>query len=39
MADWYCSMDFGVPAAKPAYDVIAALFLRHIVDLDNLFER
>ena len=31
--------NFGVPAAKPVYDVIAALLLRHIVDLDNLFER
>ena len=31
--------NFGVPAAKPAYDVIAALFLKHIVDLDNSFAR
>jgi|TARA_B100000929_G_scaffold66912_1_gene51036 predicted outer membrane lipoprotein len=31
--------NFGVPAAKPAYDVIAALCLKHIVDLDKLFSR
>jgi len=31
--------NFGVPAAKLAYDVIAALFLKHIVDLDNSFAR
>jgi len=29
--------NFGVPAAKPAYDVMATLFLKHIVDLDKLF--
>ena len=31
--------NLGVPAAKLAYDVIAALFLKHIVDLDNSFAR
>ena len=31
--------NFGVPSAKLAYDVIAALFLRHIVDHDKLFAR
>ncbi len=31
--------NFGVPAAKPAYDVMAALFLKHIVELDKLFLR
>ena len=31
--------NFGVPAAKLAYDVIAALFLKHIVDLDKLIAR
>ena len=31
--------NFGVLAAKPVYDVIAALFLKHIVDLDKLIAR
>ena len=31
--------NFGFPAAKLAYDVIAALFLKHIVDLDKLIAR
>ena len=31
--------NFGVPAAKPAYDVIAALCQKHKVDLDKLFSR
>ena len=31
--------NFGVPVAKPAYDVIAALCLKHKVDLDKLFSR
>ena len=31
--------NFGVTAARPAYDVIAALCLKHIVDLDKLFSR
>ena len=31
--------NFGVPSAKFAYDVIAALCLKHIVDLDNSFAR
>ena len=31
--------NFGVPAAKPAYDVTAALCLKHKVDLDKLFSR
>ena len=31
--------NFGVTAARPAYDVIAALCLKHIVDLDNSFAR
>ena len=31
--------NFGVPSAKLAYDVIAALFLKHKFDLDNSFAR
>ena len=27
--------NFGVPGAKPIMEIIAALFLRHIVDLDK----
>ena len=37
---WFAGVvvwNFGVPGAKPIMDIIAALFLRHIVDLDRLF--
>ena len=33
----FVAWNFGVPAAKPASDVIAALCLKHKVDLDKLF--
>ena len=29
--------NFGGLGAKPIMDIIAALFLRHIIDLDRLF--
>ena len=29
--------NLGVPGAKPIMDIVAALFLRHIVDLDRFF--
>ena len=29
--------NFGFPAAKPVYDVLAALFLKHIFDLHKIF--
>ena len=29
--------NFSVPCAKPIMDIIAALFIRHAVDLDRLF--
>ena len=28
--------NFGFPAAKPVYDVLAALFLKHIFDLHKI---
>ena len=31
--------NFGVPAAKPIYDITMALVLRHIVDIDKLLIR
>jgi hypothetical protein len=31
--------NFGVPGAKLIYDVLAALFNKHIFDLDKLFAR
>jgi len=31
--------NFGVPGAKPIYDIIMALVLKHIFELDNLFTR
>ena len=31
--------NFGVPGAKPVYDVLAALFLKHIFDLYKIFSR
>ena len=31
--------NFGVPAAKPIYDIIMALVLKHIFDIDNLLVR
>ncbi len=37
---WFAGIvvwNFGVPGAKPIMDIIAALFLRHIVDLDRIF--
>ena len=37
---WFAGViawNFGVPGAKPIMDIIAALFIRHAVDLDRLF--
>ena len=37
---WFAGVvvwNFGVHGAKPIMDIIAALFLRHVVDLDRLF--
>jgi hypothetical protein len=37
---WFAGVivwNFGVPNAKPIMDIIAALFLRHVIDLDRLF--
>ena len=31
--------NFGVPAAKPIYDIIMALVLKHIFDIDKLLGR
>ena len=31
--------NFGVPGAKQIYDVLAALFFKHIFELDKLFAR
>jgi len=31
--------NFGVPAAKPIYDIIMALVLKHIFDIDKLLAR
>ena len=31
--------NFGVPGAKPIYDIIMALVLKHIFELDNLLTR
>ena len=31
--------NYGVPGAKPIMDIVAALFLRHVVDLDIFFTR
>ena len=33
----YLVWNVGVPGAKPIMDIIAALFVRHIVNLDKLF--
>ena len=31
--------NFGVPAAKPIYDIIMTLVLKHIFDIDKLLGR
>ena len=37
---WFAGVvvwNVGVPGAKPIMDIIAALFLRHVVNLDRIF--
>jgi len=39
MDNWHCTLEFWCPGAKQIYDVLAALFCKHIFDLDKLFAR